>query len=194
MRVTSLRYSGDMSENRSVLYFSYGSNMSIRRLRDRVPSARFVTVATLHKHELRCHKVSRDGSGKCDAFETGDSNHHVLGVVFEISEFEKPELDLKEGLGKGYEEKMVQLVTPDGDCLEAITYYATITDGAIRPYYWYKQHVLIGATECGLPEDYIDAFAQIESVADPNPERHAAEMVIYLEEIGDRNSDLSLGK
>ncbi|MCP4125949.1 MAG: gamma-glutamylcyclotransferase [Gammaproteobacteria bacterium] len=164
-----------------MLYFSYGSNMSIRRLRQRVPSARFVAVATLHSHELRCHKVSRDGSGKCDAFETGHNGHRVIGVVFAIPRSEKPELDRKEGLGRGYAEKMVQLVTADDDCLEAVTYYATVTDGAIRPYHWYKQHVLIGAAEYGLPLDYIEDFTKIESVADPEPGRHVREMEIYRE-------------
>jgi len=40
-------------------YFSYGSNMSIRRLADRVPSAQLVTVAKLPSHTLRFHKRSK---------------------------------------------------------------------------------------------------------------------------------------
>jgi len=163
-----------------MLYFSYGSNMSSRRLRDRVPSADFMIVATLHGHELRCHKVSRDGSGKCDAYETGDSNHCVIGVVFDINASEKQLLDLKEGLGSGYEEKIVSLVAADGSVIEATTYYATSIDSLLKPYYWYKHHVLIGAAEHGLPQDYIEVFAQVESVADPESERHAKEMALYL--------------
>jgi len=163
-----------------MLYFSYGSNMSSRRLRDRVPSADFMIVATLHGHKLRCHKVSRDGSGKCDAYDTGDSNHCVIGVVFDISASEKPLLDLKEGLGSGYEEKIVYLVAADGAVIEATTYYATSIDSLLKPYCWYKHHVLIGAAEHGLPQDYIEVFAQVESVADPESERHAKEMALYL--------------
>ena len=162
-----------------MLYFSYGSNMSIRRLRDRVPSACFVTVATLARHELRCHKVSKDGSAKCDAFKTGVSDHCVIGVVFDIAESEKPELDRREGLGNGYEEKVVELVSVDGGVIEATTYYATIIDESIKPYHWYKEHVLIGATEHGLPQRYIKIFSQIESVVDPKFERHEKEMALY---------------
>jgi len=155
--------------------------MSSRRLRSRVPSARFVAVASLSGHELRCHKLSRDGSGKCDAFETGHGNHRVIGVVFDIPEDEKPELDRKEGLGCGYEEKKVGLVTTDGANLEAITYYATVIDTSVKPYHWYKEHVLIGANEHGLPGRYIEIIATIASMADPESGRHEQELSIYVE-------------
>jgi cation transport regulator ChaC len=162
-----------------MLYFSYGSNMSIERLRDRVPTATFVTIATLYKHDLRFHKKSKDGSGKCDAHETENNEHNVIGVVFEISESEKPELDRKEGLGYGYEEKLVELTTHSGEIIKALTYYATIIDPALKPYHWYKHHVLTGAKENGLPEDYVNRIGNIGSISDPKLERHESEMAIY---------------
>jgi gamma-glutamylcyclotransferase len=163
-----------------MLYFSYGSNMSSRRLLERVSSAHFITVATLYCHELRCHKVGRDGSGKCDAFETGERNHSVIGAVFDISASEKPCLDEKEGLGRGYEKKMVSLLAADGRPIEAVTYYATIIDPSLKPFHWYKLHVLTGAVEHGLPQDYIELFAQIESVPDPDIRRQKQETALYL--------------
>ncbi len=78
--------------------------MSIKRLLDRVPSAKKVGVGILEKHELKFHKISnKDGSAKCDAYETGNPMHKLYGVVFHISEQGKSELDRKEGLGYGYE-------------------------------------------------------------------------------------------
>ena len=59
----------------------------------------------MRDHDLRFHKKSKDGSGKCDALETNNSEHFVIGVVFKISETDKSELDRKEGLGFEYEEK-----------------------------------------------------------------------------------------
>jgi len=162
-----------------LLYFSYGSNMSIKRLRDRVPSASFVTVATLHKHDLRFHKKSKDGSGKCDAHETNNIEHFVIGVVFEIAGSEKQELDRKEGLGYGYEEKTIALSAQSGAPITAMTYYATDIDPSLKPYHWYKHHVVTGAKENGLPEEYVENICNIESVADPKPERHESEMAIY---------------
>ena len=100
-----------------MLYFSYGSNMSIKRLQSRVPSARFISTAFLCQHELRFHKESDDGSGKCDAYKTGRMEDSVWGVVFEIAADEKSVLDEKENLGHGYDEKEVTLTTPAGETL-----------------------------------------------------------------------------
>ncbi|MEW8536389.1 MAG: gamma-glutamylcyclotransferase family protein [Candidatus Thiodiazotropha endolucinida] len=162
-----------------MLYFSYGSNMSSRRLLSRVPSARFVTSASLPGHELHFHKKSLDGSAKCDAYETKSDRYTVSGVIFEIAKSEKAVLDSKEGLGQGYEEKMVELIDPDGEMLAAYTYYATFIDRTLKPYHWYKHHVLTGALEYDLPATYIEKLRLIESMEDPDPQRHAFEMAIY---------------
>ena len=60
-----------------------------------------------------------------------------------------------------------------------VTYYATKIDPGRKPYHWYKHHVLTGATENGLPNEYVEKIATIESIADPNPERNEREMEIY---------------
>ena len=73
-----------------MLCFSYGSNMSLARIRDRVPSARFFAVATLKAHRLKFHKISKDGSGKCDAKETENPEDKVVGIVYEFADDEKP--------------------------------------------------------------------------------------------------------
>jgi hypothetical protein len=82
-------------------YFAYGSNMWTPRLRARVPSCRFNTIARLLRHRLCFHKKSVDGSSKCDAFETGSERDAVWGVVFDILPSEKQALDKAEGLGNG---------------------------------------------------------------------------------------------
>lgn len=162
-----------------MLYFSYGSNMSSKRLKARVPSATFVAKAALHKHDLRFHKISKDGSGKCDAYETGKIEHAVIGVVFEMTDTEKTDLDRVEGIGYGYLDKIVKLTTYSGETIEAITYYAKEIDSKLKPYHWYKYHVLTGATENALPKGYVEQIGTIESIADPKLERHESEMVIY---------------
>jgi len=160
--------------------FAYGSNMSLARLRARVPSARFVAVAELEAHRLLFHKVSlRDRSAKCDAAFTGDPEDRVLGMVFSVAEAEKPTLDRAEGLGSGYEEKVVEVVTTDGKPLSVRLYYATHTDPALRPYRWYREHVLIGARENNLPEDYIARIEAVEADEDPNRKRTARELAVH---------------
>lgn len=163
----------------SILYFSYGSNMSTPRLRERAPSARALTVARLPNHKLRFHKKSKDGSGKCDAKFTNNERDVVYGVVFEIKASEKPVLDKAEGLGDGYEEKCISVYTHDDREMNAVTYYATHIDPERKPYEWYKEHVVRGAREHGLPADYILAISEVEALPDPDKSRHERELSIY---------------
>ncbi len=161
-------------------YYAYGSNMSARRLLRRVPSAKFIAVAILREHVLAFHKVGyKDGSGKCDIFKTGDSEHYVMGAILDIDEREKPDLDRIEGLHSGYEEKSVTLTSVEGVEFNAITYYATRINPALRPFHWYKEHVLRGAMEIELPVHYIDRIRAIDSVEDTDPYRQTEEMAIY---------------
>ncbi len=160
-------------------YFAYGSNMSTRRLVTRVPAARAISVAALPHHRLVFHKVGKDGSAKCDAQLMWGARHEVVGVVFEIDAREKTLLDIKEGLGNGYAQKTVNVITPDARCLTAFMYYATITDASLKAFHWYKEHVLRGAREHGLARAYIRAIERIESVPDPRSERHDRELSVY---------------
>ncbi len=145
-------------------YFAYGSNMATERLRGRAPSARPLGRGRLLDHRLRWHKLGKDGSGKCDvAFTGAGSAHAVWGVVFEIDVAEKPLLDAAEGLGIGYAEQRVSIIVAGGEC-SALTYQAMPDklDKALRPRPWYKDYVLHGAREHGLPADYILELAKVE--------------------------------
>ena len=153
--------------------------MSTSRLAGRVRSARAVAVALLHGHKLKFHKKGKDGSGKCDAEYTNDARDVVYGVVFEMSRLEKPILDSKEGLHRGYREKKVSLVTQAGETMEAMTYYATSIEPVLRPFEWYREHVLRGAREHGLPAEYIAAIEAVEALPDPDKGRHERELAIY---------------
>lgn len=162
-----------------MFYFSYGSNMSTKRLQSRVPSAQAICVATLPEHKLSWHKRSSDGSAKCDAEFTGDKQHAVIGVVFEILISEKATLDKCEGLGCGYEEKTISLLNETGNEISALTYYATDIDQSLKAYHWYKEHVLRGAREHKLNNEYISTLEEAKSIHDDNTERHERELIIY---------------
>jgi hypothetical protein len=164
-----------------VYYFAYGSNMSSRRLFRRLASARVVAVAALPRHQLRWHKQGRDGSGKCDAAPTGDDAHQVLGVLYQMAAAERPLLDRYEGVGAGYEATDVRLQLRSGAFVGAFTYQATLIDSSALPFAWYKIHVLRGAREHGLPDDYIAELEAVPSLDDPDRERHRRELQIYDE-------------
>ncbi len=157
-----------MSSN-SFLYFAYGSNMLTRRLLGRTPSARTVGVATLSGYELRWHKVSKDGSGKCDIVSSA-ADSVVYGVLYEIALTDKPALDTAEGLGWGYQQVQLEVQSDIGPLL-ALSYQATNIDHGTRPYDWYKALVLSGAREHALPLDYVQALEAVAAVEDWNEQR-----------------------
>jgi AIG2-like family len=162
-----------------IKYFAYGSNMFTARLRFRVLTCEFVSIARLPEHQLRFHKKSKDGSSKCDAFYTGVGSDAVWGVVFNIHVSEKSRLDKAEGLGGGYNAHSVSVMSSLGKCLEATTYLADAT-AIVKdrpPYTWYKEFVERGAAEHYLPADYVvAAIRAVKSVPDPNPQRERAKL------------------
>lgn len=155
-------------------YFAYGSNMLTRRLTasDRAPSAKRVATGFVEGRRLTFDKASQDGSGKCDAEFTGTKTDRVYGIIFEIAASEREALGKAEGLGNGYKEEMVNVVTPSGEA-EHMTYIATRKEPALRPYHWYKALTVAGAVEHGLPNDYIEWIRTIESTEDSKAERRA---------------------
>ncbi|TVO69843.1 MAG: gamma-glutamylcyclotransferase [Sedimenticola selenatireducens] len=153
--------------------------MSTRRLGERILSARPQTVSTLTGHQLCWHKLGRDGSGKCDAFYTGEAHHHVIGVLYAIDQQEQPLLDQFEGVGAGYEVATVTLVLPSGEQQQAFTYRATHIDPTVLPFSWYKAHVLQGAREHHLPTAYIAQLESVDAIDDSDRPRHTRELLIY---------------
>ena len=161
-------------------YFAYGSNMSLARLRGRAPSAVSLGPHELRGHDLRFHKAGRDGSAKCDAFHTGREDDLVLGVLFDIDPADKALLDAAEGLGDGYEETVVTVVSTEGIPVAAMTYVATRIDANFRPYSWYLNHVLVGAREASMPANYIESrIRAVEPVDDVDEARDAKERAIH---------------
>jgi len=125
-------------------------------------------------------KSGKDESAKCNAHHTGNSEDYVIGVLYDIHPDDKPALDKFEGLGSGYEMKNVLIKVDDGSLFEAFTYYATHVDNSLKPFDWYREHVLIGARENALPQDYIEAIQSIEFIEDNDTERRARELSIYI--------------
>ena len=164
-------------------YFAYGSNMSLLRLQERVPSAKKLEVVTLKNHQLRFHMSSTDGSGKCDAFQTNNCEDKVVGVLFEINKSEKIILDQAESLGVGYDEKCVFVQNKTGEIFEALIYFALKIDTSLKPYSWYLNHVVIGAKETNLQTDYLALIESVECVEDPDKIREAKELAMYNKQV-----------
>jgi gamma-glutamylcyclotransferase len=128
------------------------------RMKSRAPSADGGVMASLGGHMLKFHKCGlRDGTGKCNAFFSGNAQDIVYGVLYQIDEAEKPDIDEIEGLGLGYNLKDVAVTLADGVNITAWMYVADPAhiDDNLIPTNRYVKIVLDGALEHKLPHDYI---------------------------------------
>ena len=155
-------------------YFAYGPNMLSRRLREpnRAPSAVAIDIGFVQGRRFSFGKVSRDGSGKCDLEATGNLKDRAYGVLFQVNIGERSRLEEAEGLGIGYSEANIQVVTLTG-VYAALTYAASYRETPLLPYQWYKASVIAGAVEHGLPIEYIEWLRTFEAQPDANPTRRA---------------------
>ena len=95
-----------------------------------------------------------------------------MGVVFEIAEDEKQNLDTAEGVGSGYDvldDVAVGLMS--GDEIHARTYIGTALTQTLRPYDSYRALVIAGATQHGLPSSWIATLEATEFIRDLDPRR-----------------------
>lgn len=162
-----------------MLYFAYGSNMSLPRFQQRLPNACLHGVGSLREFQLRFHKAGRDGSAKADLLYTGHYHDRVFGVLYQLTEDEKRLLDRIEDCGVGYEIKPVEVTMPCGNQFSAFTYIALHIDRSRKPFHWYHHHVLHGAREAGLPTDYIQHIREHCVEIDNDINRVNREMMIY---------------
>ena len=129
----------------------------------------------LRCHCLAFHKVSKDKSGKCDIVSSKESDV-VWGRLYHIDDKEKELLDRHEGLGSGYDKKFVTVELDCGThglCHDLLIEDDTKKNPSLKPYTWYKKHVLVGAKESCLPPDYIKKIEEVKARKDCDKKREA---------------------
>ncbi|CAG4978041.1 unnamed protein product [Parnassius apollo] len=153
------------------LYFAYGSNLLKRRIHINNPSAVFVGIGRLDEHQLDFIKYSDHWRG-ASATIVPTKGRHVWGAIWRLHNNDLKSLDWQEGVDTNwYFPKIINVITPCGTNLECRTYQQTINppprteDEEIphdrRPSITYLDCILNGATECKLPEDYIEKLKKI---------------------------------
>jgi len=135
--------------------------MDCAQIRERCPSARFLSVAVLLDHRLAFSRYSTSRKcGVADAVESEGSE--VWGVVYNIDEKDVVNLDINEGFQPGSKNNSYQrkqrLVFRDGHrkkSVEVAIYFAIPQPGGHFPNQKYKDLIISGANHWQLPEKYI---------------------------------------
>jgi gamma-glutamylcyclotransferase (GGCT)/AIG2-like uncharacterized protein YtfP len=142
------------------LVFAYGALLEQRRMRRLCPGARFIGTARLADHALAFTRYSRaEKGGVADVVEAlGES---VWDVLYEIDGSCLDALDRYEEAPRAYRRDTRTVVGLDGVELEALVYVANRT-GDFAPSRMYRELILRGARERGLPEEYLRAIEAVK--------------------------------
>jgi gamma-glutamylcyclotransferase (GGCT)/AIG2-like uncharacterized protein YtfP len=130
-----------------MLYFAYGSNMSIALMRRRCPGATAIGRARLAGWRLI---VSRDGYASI--VPAGGSSVH--GVLWRLTPRDCAALNAYESLDSGLYVRRLLKVDVDRRALPALVYVGRgASDGRPKPGYW--ELVIAAAREWQLPQAYV---------------------------------------
>ena len=149
-----------------VWYFAYGSNLWIEQKELRTSAIRTgderPRIARLGDFRFAFNK--RGSKGQVYANIMACPGDHVIGVVYRC----KPStVETMSGFEGGYERKTIVVVIDDNVGVEAITYVAmkkNVVNDA-RPSDEYLTRIVNGATEHGLPQDYIEKIKLLASAS-----------------------------
>ena len=138
-------------------YFAYGSNMLHSQMRERCPSSNFLKCVFLKGHRFVYDGYSTTRQGAvANIIETKNNKNLVYGGLFKINEDNLAALDCYEGYHQGiYDKKEVEVYDLNEKKYRATTYFR-IGKKQGNPHNDYREIVLKGARDCGLPEDYIN--------------------------------------
>jgi gamma-glutamylcyclotransferase len=136
-------------EPNATFYFAFGSNMSSARMCARIASARSIGRGELEGYCFSCNKIGIDGSAKANLVRAAGET--VWGVIYQLQLAELAQLDAFEG---GYERVTLQ-IRADSETLACETYLSDRVTDAQVAYDWYRQHMVDGAEEHGLPPAWL---------------------------------------
>ena len=141
-------------------FFAVGSNMDEELLRSWVPSARRLTIASLSGFALKWHKRSSEG-GKLAPLRTDQPDDVVWGVLYEVDEFGRQQIDQGQR-EHGYREEPVTVAAPDGTEYDASVYVARadLIDDSMMPTRSYRDPIIDAARANGIPARYVDELAR----------------------------------
>lgn len=163
----------------SLLYLAYGSNLHPHRLRERIGQVELAGVVELPGWRLCFDKRGADGSAKANLRPVPGSKHVAWAAVYRVEPEQWPALDRFEGCGGGYETFRFD-VNLHQHWRPALAYLTPShwTTGTMRPFDWYRELILAGATHLHLPKDYIAAIADCPVVVDPDSARRRKRLAL----------------
>lgn len=128
--------------------------MSSERLNERIPAAEPIATGRLNNYSFICNKIG--GNRICYANIEYDVNSHLYGVIYKLEPEDLNTLDRYEG-NYQREEVTIDLTSKT---VKAITYISDYTSEDLQVEEWYKDHIINGAREHQIPEEYVQSIKE----------------------------------
>jgi gamma-glutamylcyclotransferase len=161
-----------MTNQAPLAYFAYGSNLSLRQMRDRCPTAVAMSPAILEHHRLVFPRHSESWNGGVAGIEP-EQGGSVHGAIYKLQQSDLDALDDYEGIADGqYTRNVVQVISPDGSAIKVITYFACRENKTeVAPSRKYLETILEGARDHQLPTEWIDWLGERLEMIDSQPDQ-----------------------
>lgn len=149
----------------TVWYFAYGSNLSRAVMQSRAGQILDAQLGRLENHELLFNKKVRGGSAEANIQPARGKS--VFGVLYKLTDAALRSLDRATSVPDHYRRIQLNIFDSEGNKINAQAYIASKVGKGLRPTPLYLQTLLDGASEHGLPEDYIAAVKKAAGIS-PN--------------------------
>lgn len=148
----------------SHLYFAYGSNLSLKQLKDR-SFIHSKTPAKLYDYELVFNKISKKNPGVGMGNIVEKKGSVVEGMAYELDNIAVGILDKSEGVPVHYFKDVVKIQLESGEMINAITYIANpkMIDNSLLPARSYVDKFLVDGRKY-LSKEYIKKLEDQKTV------------------------------
>jgi gamma-glutamylaminecyclotransferase len=145
-----------------MIYFAYGSNMSVEQMSERCPeSPKVLGIALLSGHEFR---INSDGV----ATIVPSSKQQVWGVVWQLSPMDEAGLDIHEGVYAGVYRKEYFTVNAPSKPPQQVFAFVALNDFPGTARRGYLEQIIAAGARHGFPHSYL---LHLSSFAAPEENR-----------------------
>jgi gamma-glutamylcyclotransferase (GGCT)/AIG2-like uncharacterized protein YtfP len=144
-----------------VLYFAFGSNLSVVQMRERCPDSEPIGPARLGGRELgfAYHSQNFPPGGAADV--VGSEGGQVWGALYRLTDQDLASLDRFEHVGNGGYRRIEIEVEHESGPVRALCYeVAERLDYEVAPTEEYRRLMLDGSLEHGLPDSWLGYLEQ----------------------------------
>jgi len=156
-----------MNTQKTILYFAYGSNLSVSQMKQRCPGSKLLYKGYLRDYKLVFSRYSSTWHGSvADVIRA--EGRHVWGLIYEMKKADLKSLDSFEGFPRMYNRKLTTVYNEKNQSIKNVwTYYIVHKFKNGRPAKRYLNIIKTAAFNFNFPKYYQLALSIIEPVVEP---------------------------